>query len=278
MIKKLIDKKHFFRKFYLLKHFNLWRAKSKEIQLLRAGKKIDKFIRKRTKKNKLKKIFDKLFINALQKAAKEFTRKLTGENIKNRIGKSKASLKAKRAKALKKAIEKSNPIKGYFDKWKIDRSPKKKQEKIRTKLEKLVNSKSIKKKKILKVFYFRYKKQIGMDYIKTYHNNSQINFYYKPRRFIVGKKYRMLKYVISRINQANKRFILQVYFYQLEEYNISAKRNSKLENLLLKKQKCLSLTKAKVYFTWRKISLRYKILSKVIYIQKRFKSHLLSKK
>ena len=52
-----------------------------------------------------------------------------------------------------------------------------------------------------------------MNYIKIFHSNIQINFLYKNKKYMINKKYRMLNYIIFKINNKTKNKTLKKYLY-----------------------------------------------------------------
>ena len=90
-----------------------------------------------------------------------------------------------------------------------------------------------------------------MNYIKIFHSNIKINFLFKKKKYIINKKYRMLKYIIFKINNKMKNKTLKKYLYTFRY---------KIIKLSLKENK------------------NYKYISYIIFLQKKIKKLIENKK
>ena len=118
-------------------------------------------------------------------------------------------------------------------------------------LKKLISNYNSQNFKILKKYFFIFKKNLSMNYIKIFHSNIQINFLFKKKKYLINKKYRMLKYIIFKINNKMKNKTLKKYLYTFRY---------KIIKLSLKENK------------------NYKYISYIIFLQKKIKKLIENKK
>ena len=118
-------------------------------------------------------------------------------------------------------------------------------------LKKIILNCNSKKLKLLKNYFYIFKKNLSMNYIKIFHTNIQINFLYKNKKYMINKKYRMLNYIIFKINNKMKNKTLKKYLYNLRYKIIKL---------------CLNENK------------NYKYMKYIIFLQKKIKNLIQNKK
>ena len=147
---------------------------------------------------------------------------------------------------------------------------------LRTKtLSKLISDISLTNNKInLKTAFNTIKNNLGLNYKKLFRSNTTINFYSRPKKYIVGKKYRMLKYLINKRSFINNSILRKLYILNwIKALNIS-KAKTILQQQIIKINEA-NLTKAKItLIKLHKLLTYYKCISAVLYLQLKIRKYL----
>ena len=235
----------------LFKYFNIWRYKNFKIKI-----------------NNFSSILNKNFKKFLMK------------------------LKLNKLKHLKKLlINKQNHLKNYLLKWKLINKIykinsnfffKKTKKKVlinKKKISLLKNIKNLNKRKLnfLRKNFTLFKINLNMNYRLCLFNNIQISFFHKNKKFIANKKYRMLKYLINKIENNEKIGRWDLILIKFFNYWKSFGKYQILRNSIYKfvKNKCkreFYIKKQKILFWYRKVK-NEKIINFVWMIQRKFHTY-----
>lgn len=229
----------------LNKYYQRWKKKTKQMQIEDANKKIIRFCRRsldrihKTKNEKLTKMLH-IYSTPLRDAIKSWwfenvkfknAAKIFFANEKNEV------VKSKRKNALFKNFQH---------------------------LEKRLS--------IFKRVSFRtYKIQTGMNYRHCLTTNTQISFFHKNRKYFSLRKYRMLKYLINKMNNErrinhwdvirDKKFLFWKSFGKYSAFKrVLFQRFAIIDD----RNKCVKKQK---YISWLRKSLYNKMMDKIIYLQ-----------
>lgn len=146
-------------------------------------------------------------------------------------------------------------------------------------LSKLISDISLTNNKTnLKTAFNTIKHNLGLNYKKLFRSNTTINFYSRPKKYIVGKKYRMLKYLINKRSFINNSILKKMYILNwIKALNIS-KAKTILQQQIIKINEA-NVTKAKItLIKLHKLLMYYKCMSAVIYLQLKIRKYLKYKK
>jgi hypothetical protein len=122
-----------------------------------------------------------------------------------------------------------------------------------------------------RVSFRTYKIQTGMNYRHCLTTNTQICFFHKNRKYFSLRKYRMLKYLINKMNNErrinhwdvirDKKFI---FWKSFGKYSAFKKVLFQRFAIIDDRNKCVKKQK---YISWLRKSLYNKMLDKIIYLQ-----------
>ena len=277
--------------FMLLLNLKSKEEKKKKENLKKNLTKLFKIYSKRNDKEFYKNILNKYFKKWEAKAQKRKVLKATNLINKN----SKIYLKNKNEKKKNRLLKIFNMnqhiLRNYLNKWKhvnkqfqLDAhnffNLTKKKVLINKRKRYLKNSfQSLEKREkiLLKNKFIQLKINTGMNYRKIYLSNTQISFLNKNKKYLANKKYRMLKYLINKINN-EKRIgrwdkVLEECFYYWKSFG----KLAQFKRLIGTKIKFLCnlnkiLIKQKLLRWYRKIK-NIKIYMAIWLIQRKYHSY-----
>ena len=267
----------------LSKYLKEWLKRSKLILLKKSSKKISEFVSLKKFKKTRQKFGNKMIIHTINKLGKIIQMKIKGKHI---LRKKILDYTYKKLfnffkhKYLKRVFDiVQNNLRNNLFIWNIQSKRKKKiilksyqqlKELLfirsqRTQFLKALNCIKNKNNRLLKNKFTQLRKNTEMNFIKIFHSNIQINFLYKNKKFIVGRKYRMLKYLIhKRENKLIYNLLLMNLFKW--RYNIVILSIKDIND-----GKYGKITKYTPLFIKKRIQLGNQFFSCLLYLQKKIK-------
>ena len=267
----------------LNKYLKEWLKRAQIIILKLASKKISEYVSLKKFKKTRKAFSNKMIISKLKQLSNILNMKINGKHLlRERINKYVYNkiYEYFKHKLLKKVFDiVQNNLKDHLLTWNIQSKKRKKliiksynqfKELIfirtqRIQFLKALNAIRNKNNRILKSKFSILRNNTGMNFIKIFHSNIQISFLYRNKKFVVGRKYRMLKYLI------NKRENLLIY----NLLKISLLNWRYLIVILAIKDindgKYGKITKYTSLFVKNRLQLGYKYISHLLFIQNKLK-------
>ena len=140
-----------------------------------------------------------------------------------------------------------------------------------------------KRKHYLKRTSFKtFKINTGMDYRRCILSNIQISFFHKNRKFFALRKYRMLKYMINKLNNLKRinhwDIILSKKFQFWKSFGKYSQFNSIIRKQIILIDKISTNNLKQKYISWKRVALFTKLLLNTIFIQIKVKTFLRRKK
>ena len=236
----------------LNKYFQRWKKQNMEHKLLKSKRTLNRFCKKsieklnNNKKNKLREM-----LNIRNSYLRDCLKSWKFENIKFKIV-SKRFFKNERKNVL--------------------------DSKRKASLLKNINQLEKRKQLYKKASFKKYKINTGMNYRKCILSNIQVSFFHKKRKFFSLRKYRMLKYMINKLNNIkridhwdeiiHKKFLFWKSFGKYSQFNgILRKRIISLHNTNV------SFIRAK-YYEWKRKVMMERFIIMIIYLQIKIKTFL----
>ncbi len=267
----------------LNKYLKEWLKRTQIIILKLASKKISEYISLKKFKKTRKVFSNKMIINKLKQLSKIINMKIKGKHfLRGRIVKYVYNkiYQFFKHKFLKKVFDIiQNNLKDHLLTWNIQSKRRKKlitksynqfKELIfirtqRIQFLKALNAIRNKNNRLLKSKFSILRNNTGMNFVKIFHSNIQISFLYRNKKFVVGRKYRMLKYLINKreniliynllkITLLNWRYLIMI----LAIKDINDGKYGKI-------------TKYTSLFVKNRLQLGFKYLSHLLFIQNKLK-------
>ena len=241
-----------YKKKLLKKYFNKWNRTNFLEKVKKSGEKMNKFFSKaltKFKEHKKEKVFSLVVIYT--KYIGECLKRWKFENFKFKV-------EAKRFyRRSKKEI--------------LDT-------KRRTSLMRNFQSLEKRQKYFKRCSFKKYKVHTGMDYRKSILSNIQVSFFHKKRKFCAARKYRMLKYVINKMNNEKRinhwEKLFQLKFNCWRNTGKYRKFYTMLRKYLKIKSNIRKVFIRNKFVAWACDTKRWMLNLKAIYIQQKIRSFL----
>lgn len=240
----------------LNKYFQRWKKQNMTAKVLKYQKKLTGFFKESLNKINLKKK-EKLqkLLSIRQSSLRDSLKNWRFENIKFKIYSKK-----------------------FFNKQKVNVLDDKRKKSL------LKNMGSLEKRKhyLKKASFKTFKINTGMDYRKCILSNIQISFFHKNRKFFALRKYRMLKYMINKLNNLKRinhwGVIVLKKFHFWKKFGKYSQFNSIIRKHLILIDNINTNNLKQKYISWKRVALFTKLLLNTIFIQVKIKSFLKRKK
>ena len=141
----------------------------------------------------------------------------------------------------------------------------------------ILNINNLEKRKLffLRKHFISYKINIGLNYRKIFIKNIQIKFFHKNKKFISNKKYRMIKYIINKIENNDKignwNKLLKLKFNYLKNFDKFYNFRLIIFPFVYKKCEYYKNLKLLKLIKWLRLIKNEKINKSILLIQKNFR-------
>ena len=240
----------------LNKYFQRWKKQNMCDKFLKNQKKLTGFCKKSLDKINLKKKEKlKKMLSIRETPLRESLQNWKFENIKFKIYSKK-----------------------FFNKQKVNVLDEKRKKSL------LKNMGSLEKRKhyLKRTSFKTFKINTGMDYRRCILSNIQISFFHKNRKFFALRKYRMLKYMINKLNNLKRinhwDIILSKKFQFWKSFGKYSQFNSIIRKKIILIDKISTNNLKQKYISWKRVALFTKLLLNTIFIQIKVKTFLRRKK